>query len=290
VLSCAMIVRALLALSLLIAPAEAAIPSGPGNQTAALGDVSLQVATWAPTACTPAGILIVFAGLHRTTGPYRDYATPLAERNCLILVAPLLDPERFPPWSYQRGGVVQNGVPLQPDRWTVNLVPRLIAWARQQASAPLPVALLGHSAAAQFLSRVAAYIDTGAARIIIANSSTWLRPRLDNAAPYGFGGLFAPAAAEAALRRYVGAPITVLLGGEDVGDVDLARGPEAEAQGATRLARGQNILREAETVAGQNHWPFFWHAAIIPRVGHSARRIFTSDAAYAALAGFTAGH
>jgi hypothetical protein len=284
-----MIVRALLALSLLIAPAEAAIPPGPGTQTAALGDVSLEVATWAPAACTPAGILIVFAGLHRTIGPYRDYTTPLAKRYCLIVVAPLLDPEQFPSSSYQRGGVVQNGVPVPPDRWTVNLVPRLIAWTRQQAGAPLPVALLGHSAGAQFISRVAAYVDTGAVRVIIANPSTWVRPRLDIAAPYGFGGLFAPAAAETALRRYLAAPIIVLLGGEDVGDVDLARGPEADALGATRLERGQNILREAETVAGQNHWPFSWHAAIIPSVGHNARRIFTSDAAFAALAGFTAG-
>jgi hypothetical protein len=282
-----MIVRALLTLSLLIAPAEAAIPSGPGNQTAGLGDVSLQVATWAPAACTPAGILIVFAGLHRTVGPYRDYATPLAERYCLIVVAPLLDLERFPSWSYQRGGVVQNGVLLPPDRWTVNLVPRLIAWARQQAGSPLPVALLGHSAGAQFVSRVAAYIDTGAARIIIANPSTWVRPRLDVAAPYGFGGLFAPVAAEAALRRYLAAPITVLLGGEDIGDADLARGPEADAQGVTRLARGQNILREAETVARQNQWPFSWRGATIPGVGHDARHIFTSNAAFAALAGFT---
>jgi hypothetical protein len=273
----------------MITPVEAAIPSGPGGQTATLGDVSLEVATWAPATCTPAGILIVFAGLHRTIGPYRDYATPLAKRYCLIVVAPLFDPERFPSWSYQRGGVLHNSVPLQPDRWTVNLVPRLIAWARQQAGAPLPVALLGHSAGAQFVSRVAAYIDTGATRIIIANPSTWVRPRLDIAAPYGFGGLFAPADAEAALRRYVGEPITVLLGGEDVGDVDLARGPEAEDQGATRLERGQNMLREAETVAGRNHWPFSWHAAIIPGVGHNAHRIFTSDAAFDALAGFAAG-
>jgi hypothetical protein len=283
-----MIARALLALSLLIPPAEAAIPPGPSNQIAALRDGSLEVATWAPAACTPDGILIVFAGLHRTIGPYRDYATPLAKRYCLIVVAPLLDTERFPPWSYQRGGVVQNGVALQPDRWTVNLVPQLIAWARQQAGAPLPVALLGHSAGAQFVSRVAAYIDTGAARIIIANPSTWVRPRLDIAAPYGFGGLFAPAAAEAALRRYLAAPITVLLGGEDIGDVDLARGPEADAQGATRLERGQDILREAETVARQNQWPFSWHGAVVSGVGHSARHIFTSDAAFAALAGFAA--
>ena len=32
-----------------------------------------------------------------------------------------------------------------------------------------------------------------------------------------------------------------------------------------------------------------WQAAIIPGVGHSAHLIFTSDAAFAALAGFTAG-
>jgi hypothetical protein len=37
------------------------------------------------------GHLIVFAGLHRTVGPYRNYATRLAERYCVIVVAPLFE-------------------------------------------------------------------------------------------------------------------------------------------------------------------------------------------------------
>jgi hypothetical protein len=43
---------------------------------------------------------------------------------------------------------------------------------------------------------------------------------------------------------------------------------------------------EAETVARQNQRPFSWHGTVVSGVGHSAQRIFTSDAAFAALAGF----
>jgi hypothetical protein len=57
----------------------------------------------------------------------------------------------------------------------------------------------------------------------------------------------------------------------------------------TGFSRGQNILREAKTVADQTQWPFSWRGAVISGVGHDARHIFTSDAAFAALAGFTAG-
>ncbi len=264
--------------------ANGAIPVGNGQQTADLDGVPLQVFTYKPGGCAITAILLVFHGLDRNAGPYRDDAAPLGQRFCMLVVAPLFDEARFPTWRYQRGGIVHDGTVQPAASWTVNLVPRLAAWAREREGRPaLPYALLGHSAGGQFLSRVAAFGEDGATQVVIANPSTWVEPSLDVAAPYGFGGVFGPAQGEAALRRYLAARITVLLGREDTGSRNLATSDEAEEQGATRLERGQAVFQEAERAARQRGWAFNWRLAVIPGVGHSARRMFTSEAAFDAL-------
>ncbi len=265
-------------------PQAAAIPEGSGQQTADLGDVSLQVYTFRPSGCAETGLLLVFHGLGRNVAGYRDDAIPLARRYCMLVVAPLFDEARFPTWSYQRGGIVHDGA-VQPEAtWTVGLVPRLVAWVRRRENrADLPYALIGHSAGAQFLSRVAAFGRDDATQTVIANPSTWVRPSLDVAAPYGFGGVFDAAGREAALRRYLAARVTVLLGQEDVGSKDLATSEEAREQGGTRLERGQTVFHEAELAARQHGWAFNWRLAIVPGVGHSAGGMFASDQAMEAF-------
>ncbi len=264
--------------------ANVAIPTGSGQQTADLDGVPLQVFTYKPSGCSVSAILLVFHGVDRNAGPYRDDAIPLGQRFCMLVAAPLFDEARFPAWRYQRSGIARGGV-VQPEAsWTVNLVPRLASWAREREGRPdLPYALLGHSAGAQFLSRVAAFGQDEATQTIIANPSTWVRPTLDVAAPYGFGGVFGPAQGAAALRRYLATRITVLLGREDTGSRHLATNEEAEEQGGNRFERGQNVFQEAELAARQRGWAFNWRLAVIPGVGHSARRMFTSDAAFDAL-------
>jgi len=265
--------------------ANADIPVGIGSQTADLEGVSLQVFTFQPAGCAVSGALLVFHGLERNAEAYRDYAIPLGQRLCMLVVAPLFDKARFPTWRYQRGGIVTDDASVQPQQsWTVNLVPRLVSWIRQkQSRANLPYSLLGHSAGGQFLSRVAAFADNEATRIVIANPSSWVRPSLDIAAPYGFKGVSDGAWGEAAVRRYLAAKITVLLGREDVGSRNLATSAEAEEQGSTRLERGQNVFREAEAAARRNGWAFNWQLMVVPGVGHSARTMFGSDQALDAL-------
>jgi hypothetical protein len=202
-----------------------------------------------------------------------------------VVVAPLFDKTRFPTWRYQRGGIVGDDGSVQPrESWTVNLVPRLVSWIRhKQSRADLPYSLIGHSAGAQFLSRVAAYAGGGATQTVIANPSTWVRPSLDIAPPYGFKGISDRAWGEAALRRYLAAKITVLLGQEDVGSRNLATSEEAKEQGSTRFERGQNVFQEANAAARRNGWAFNWRLAVVPGVGHNARTMFGSDQALIAL-------
>ena len=252
-----------------------------GQQTVTLDGTPLEVFTYRPGGCTTAGILLVFHGLERNVAGYRDDAIPLAQRYCLFVAAPLFDLARFPGRAYQRGGIVRDGAVQPAATWTVRYAPLLGEWARQAEGRPdLPYAQIGHSAGAQYLSRVVAYSTGSPSRSVIANPSTWVRPSLDIAAPYGFGGV---PGAEAALRRYLAAPVTVLLGQEDRGAKNLATSDEAEDQGANRYERGQTVFAEAEASARQHGWPFNWTLAVVPGVGHSARQMLTSDAAFAAL-------
>jgi hypothetical protein len=122
--------------------ANGAIPVGDGQQTADLDGVPLQIFTYKPSGCAMSAILLVFHGLDRNAGPYRDDAVPLGQRFCMLVVAPLFDEARFSSWRYQRGGIVRDGAVQPAASWTVNLVsPRLLgARSGEPAGAPLHAA------------------------------------------------------------------------------------------------------------------------------------------------------
>lgn len=144
-------------------------------------------------------------------------------------------------------------------------------------------ALIGHSAGGQFLSRVAAFVPTGASRIVIANPSTWVFPTLQVPAPFGLGGIYPGAQAQAGLRRCLEQPITVLLGQADTGEEELDESPSAMAQGRTRYERGLNIFRQARMLSASRGWPLNWRLVEVPGAGHSAGKMFRSQQALSAL-------
>ncbi len=260
------------------------IRPGMDAQYVKFNGTELDVLTYRPQQCTPESLLLVFHGLKRNVEGYREAARKVADRNCMIIVAPLFDKKRFPSWAYQRGGIVRDGV-VRPQRtWTVNYVPDIADWARR-ATGLEDYYLIGHSAGGQFLSRVAAFAPTQAKRIVIANPSTHVMPSLDVKAPYGLGEAYPRAEGTAALRRYLEQPVTILLGGEDDDEdaEDLSKTEGAMQQGATRLERGQNAFRAGQKAAADHGWTFNWRMAEVPGVGHSARRMFSSPQAEEAL-------
>src|SRR5262249_2559907 len=157
----------------------------PGNakQSVDLGRLSLDIYTYRPDCPNPA-LLLVFHGINRNARSYRDFARPIADSACMIVVAPLFDEDRFPSWAYQRGGIVHRRAVQDQSQWTGQVVVALIAKLRQQENRELPVSLLAHSAGSQFLSRVAAFTPTGAKRIVLTNASTYVLPSLETAAPF----------------------------------------------------------------------------------------------------------
>lgn len=265
-------------------PSLAQIAPGSSQQAIALGGESIPVFLYRPS-CEQPALLLVFHGLARNAGGYRNYARPLADRLCVIVVAPKFDSKAFPSWRYQRGGIKRRNDTIRPARdWTSLFVIALVDWARKQEGRAMPYSLLGHSAGGQFLSRVAAFTPTEARRIVIANPSSYVLAATDVAAPYGLGGVYRTSESREALKRYLASPVTIMLGRDDVGDENLSETPEAKAQGATRYARGLNTFKAAKETAERAGLPFNWRLLEVPGVAHSAKKMFSSKQAVDALA------
>jgi dienelactone hydrolase len=244
-----------------------------GRETAIIQGVSMTVFTYRPPNCTRPGLLFVFHGNGRTAARYRDYARPLADRACLVVMAPLFDKGRFSSRRYHRGGIVRKGRVRPRDQWTVTMVAGLVDWGRRREGRPdMPYYLFGHSAGGQFLSRVAAFAPPpGVARIVIANSSSHVAASLDEPAPYGMGDVFEVTEAEARLQTYLNLPVTIYLGEEDTGSKDLHNNRAARRQGSQRLERGESVFQAAQNLAREKGWAFNWKLVKVSNVGHSAR-------------------
>ena len=260
-------------------PSVAASSGVSGEVTAVLDGTPFTVFTYRPQGCARPALLFVFHGNSRTAESYRNSARPLADRVCLLVFAPLFDKERFPNWSYHRGGVVHDGAVLPEEDWTVDYVDELVEWARRmEGRADAPYYLFGHSAGGQFLSRVGAYVPPeDAESIVIANPSTQVMPSLDEDAPYGMGDLFDGPEAEAHLRAYLALPIAIYVGLDDTGDEDLTMTEAAVRQGENRLERGKHVFEMARAVAREHGWDFGWELILVPGLGHSARDALAAD-------------
>ena len=236
------------------------------------GGVEIEVYTYRPVNCAQPSILFVFHGLNRKAMGVRNKAKKIASEHCLMVFAPLFDKERFPNWRYHRAGVVYKGQVQPPSRWTAPIVKDLIDHARKLVNNQnAKVYLFGHSAGAQFLSRLFAYSSIpGISRVVIANPSVYVAPQLQEHAPYGFAGVYSDADAENKLKEYLALPISIYLGEQDTGEKNLVTNEAAYRQGKNRLERGRNIFQMAKDLATSKKWNFGWKLVEVRDVGHSS--------------------
>jgi pimeloyl-ACP methyl ester carboxylesterase len=182
-------------------------PAGSSERRLSLADARLTVFTYRP-ACRDPSLLLVFHGQGHNADDYRDWARPLADKHCMLVVAPRFSKSQFPRWRYQHGGIARDGEVQDPRAWSGRLIPELAERIQQLEGRKMPYSLIGHSAGGQFLSRLAAFTPTQAQRIVIANPGTHVcDPKIE--APYGFGGVYASNDVDKELRRYLGTPITI---------------------------------------------------------------------------------
>jgi pimeloyl-ACP methyl ester carboxylesterase len=260
-------------------------PIATGQQTADVDGTRMTVFTYRPAGCSDPSLLLVFHGAQRDAADYRDYARPLADRQCVLVIAPLFDRHTFPSWRYQRGGIVGKTGAVQDARdWTGRLVLGLVDWARLQEGRPLAYSLIAHSAGGQFLSRMAAFVPSEAKRIVLANAGTYVFPSLAIDAPYGLGKVYSATDGEAQLRRYLEQPLTIYLGEADVARDDRNNTAEARAQGASRHQRGMNMFDAGQKLAQTRGWTFNWRLVRLPGVGHDGEKMLAAKQAADALA------
>jgi poly(3-hydroxybutyrate) depolymerase len=193
-----------------------AAPIETGRQIADVNGAPMVVFTYRPVGCSDPSLLMVFHGIARNARTYRDDARALADRLCLLVVAPLFDRQAFPGWRYQRGGIVKGAAVQDGRDFTGRLVLDLVDWVRREEGRPIAYSLFGHSAGGQFLDRLAAFVPTEARRIVVANAGSYVFPSLEIDAPFGLGKVYSGTQGEAALRRYLEQPLTIYLGQGDI--------------------------------------------------------------------------
>lgn len=224
------------------------------------------------TATTP--VVFVMHGVGRDADRYFTEWAPLAARHGFVLVVPEFSQGDFPDSRGYNTGYFEeeDGTPRPRERWSFAALEPLFDAVKARTGTQVPVyALYGHSAGGQFVHRYVLFTpEARLSRAIAANAGWYTMPDPGTAYPYG---LARSPAGEAALKRALGKPLTVLLGtaDTDAGDPHLRRTGEANAQGPHRYARGHSFYRAGEAAAQRLGVPFGWRLREVPGVGHSNR-------------------
>lgn len=270
--------------------APEAFPTGRSLSEADIDGTALQLYTYKASNYTGEGFILLLHGASRAAEAYRDNAAGMAERFGTMVVVPLFDQERFPNRLYQFGGVFdEDGSFVEPNDQTYAYIPKLVAHIRsREGDAALPYEILGFSAGAQFLSRMMAFRDSDAERLIVMSPGSVIFPTRDLDFELGFGGLPDEFTTDERLRRYLALPITVSVGTHDTELAQLPTG-DAYAQGVHRYSRALHWFTYAMDLAYEKEWDFNWRLVILDGPGHSPPQMFNHPAIGDALYGHRPG-
>ena len=265
-------------------PAAVSLPSGSEAKVAGDFEFELQhagkpvrVFGYKPAAWKDGPLLVLFHGANRDAEGYRKSGRELAEKLGMLLVVPEFDRARFDPDAYQEGGVfLKKKQQPAEDRTFAYLAP-LLAEMNRREGRELPYYLVGHSAGAQFICRMAALYPNQAKRMVAVNPGSLVFPDRDQAYPHGFGGLAGDEASDEAIKRYLAVPLTLYLGTGDVGLKYLDTGKAAMKQGATRIERGRNAYAAAKKLAEEKGWPFHWSLVEAEGLEHGCGPMWAHD-------------
>jgi hypothetical protein len=104
------------------------LPAGSSERRLSLADARLTVFTYRP-ACRDPSLLLVFHGQGHNAADYRDWARPLADKHCMLVVAPRFSKSQFPRWRYQHGGIARDGEVQDPREWSGHgVIARRLSW------------------------------------------------------------------------------------------------------------------------------------------------------------------
>lgn len=253
----------------------APFPEGRSLVEADLDGTVLNLWAYKPPNYVGDGFVLLFHGASRAAEAYRDNAAAFADTFGRIVVVPEFDAERFPNRLYQHGGVFrEDGSFADPEQHTFAYVPKLVEYIRgREGAANLPYILLGYSAGAQFVERMAAFLDTDAERLVAMSPGSSMFPTRELEYGLGFGGLPEEFSSDERLERYLALPLTIAIGSHDTEDAQLPRG-DAYNQGVHRYSRNLRWFVTAMDLAHERGWEFNWRLVIAHGAGHPPPEMF----------------
>jgi hypothetical protein len=250
-------------------------PVGRSVVEADLDGTALNLWTYKPDNYVGDGFIILFHGASRAAEAYRDNAAGFADTYGRLVVVPEFDRERFPNRLYQYGGVFREDSSFAaPEERTFAFVPKLVNHIRgREGRDELSYILLGYSAGAQFIERMAAFIDTDAERLVAMSPGSSMFPTRDMRYGLGFGGLPEEFSNDERIRRYLALPLTIAIG---TADREMGQLPQGDAydQGVHRYSRNLRWFNTAMDLAFEREWDFNWRLVIAHGAGHPPPEMF----------------
>ena len=250
-------------------------PVGKGVTAVDFDGTPLNLHFYKPGSYSGERFILLLHGASRAAARYRNDAARMAERFHSLVVVPEFDQERFPSRLYQFGGVFgMDGTLADTDEWTYSYIPMIVEHIRErEGDSGLPYLLLGFSAGGQFVSRMAAFVDLDAERLLVISPGSAMFPTRDLDFGLGFGRLPNELSNDQRIQRYLAQPITVYIGTHDTEMAQLPTG-DAYEQGVHRYSRNLRYFNEAMDLAYEREWEFNWRLVIADGPGHSPPDMF----------------
>ncbi len=250
-------------------------PDGKSMVVADLDGTPINLWAYKPANYSGQHFVLLFHGASRAAEAYRDNSVGMADQFGFLIVVPEFDAERFPNRMYQFGGVFrEDGSFADLSEQTYAFVPKLVAHIRaREGNLREPWTLAGFSAGGQFVSRMAAFLDLDAERLVVMSPGSVIFPNRDMDFGLGFGGLPDEWSSDERIRRYLALPITVYIGTRDTELAQLPTG-DAYAQGVHRYSRALHWFTAAMDLAYMKEWDFNWRLVIADGPGHSPPGMF----------------
>jgi len=216
-------------------------------------------------------VQIVMHGMDRNGDKYRDDWKKLANQYGFVVLAPQFSEDDFSEDAYQRGNVKgKSGAFVPRDSMTYPIISEVFHFFLDNSvSRATKFNIYGHSAGAQFVHRYLLFNDTREVnRAVAANAGWYTFPTDSLDYPYGIGRSVEEIGID--VDAYYKKSLTILLGEADTLRTEsLNTSAKADAQGRTRLERGDTFFEFCEADAESRGVPFRWERAYVPGVGHS---------------------
>ena len=210
----------------------------------------------------------------RRAGVYRKSFRKIADERNALLFVPEFNRFDFRADAYIFGGLFRAGKPQPREKWLLSFISALVEAIRERESDPnLEYYLIGHSAGAQALSRIAAFHHVSPLRpkeYILMSGGSYLFPELDWEYSSGFKGLPGELRSDEVLKAYVGAPVSIICGTADTKTGGYPDQGDYVKQGVTRIERARNFYASGKTLAERNGWPFGWRLFEVEGGGHNS--------------------